>query len=108
MRRPCFHVTFALVLSATLLAAASGSQNAPAAAVPALASVIADVEAGRRSTPIVGEPTPDGNTIVTFLARRAGRRVPRIVSDVTGWGERGDGTFDAGVGTMRRVGRTDW
>jgi enterochelin esterase-like enzyme len=108
VRRPCVHVTFALVLGATLLAAATSSQNAPAAAVSALVSVIADVEAGRRGTPIVGQPTPDGNTIVTFLARRAGGRVPRIVSDVTGWGERGDGTFDTGVGTMRRVGRTDW
>jgi enterochelin esterase-like enzyme len=45
---------------------------------------------------------------VTFLARPAGSRVPRIVSDVTGWGEHTDGTFDFTAGTMTRVGRTDW
>jgi len=38
--------------------------------------------------------------LVTFLARRDGVQVPRIVSDVTGWGERIDGTFDTTVGTM--------
>lgn len=108
MRRQCFHVTFALVLSATLLAAASSSQEAPAAGTRDLASAVADVEVRRRGTPIVGEPMPDGHTTVTFLARRDGGRVPRIVSDVTGWGEREDGTFDAGIGTMRRVGSTDW
>lgn len=110
MRRPSVQLTFALaaVLAVTLFAAAPGSREMPAARASALASVVADVEAGRRSTPIVGEPTPDGHTTVTFLARRNGGRAPRIVSDVTGWGERGDGTFDAGVGTMRRVGRTEW
>jgi len=45
---------------------------------------------------------------VTFLARRTGGPVPRIVSDVTGWGEHADGTFDITAGTMTRVGGTDW
>jgi enterochelin esterase-like enzyme len=45
---------------------------------------------------------------VTFLARSVDGRVPRIVSDVTGWGEHVDGTFNFSVGRMTRVGRTDW
>lgn len=69
---------------------------------------IAEIEAGRSTTPLIGESSADGNVRVTFLARRSGARVPRIVSDVTGWGERLDGTFDFTVGRMTRVGRTDW
>jgi enterochelin esterase-like enzyme len=74
-----------------------------------LAAAIAEVEARRATTPLVGEPNDDGSVPVTFLARSAGAEVPRIVSDVTGWGENvADGTFDLGVGTMTRVGRTEW
>jgi enterochelin esterase-like enzyme len=83
-------------------------QGSPAAPPSVLEAVVADVEAGRRTTPIVGEPAPSGDVVVTFLAKRAGGRTPRIVSDVTGWGERVDGTFDLGVGRMTRLGRTDW
>ncbi len=74
----------------------------------ALEAAIADVEAGRRSTPLIGEATPGGEATVTFLARSAGGREPRIVSDVTGWGERLDGTFDFTAGAMTRVGSTNW
>jgi enterochelin esterase-like enzyme len=74
----------------------------------ALLSAIADIEAGRTKTPIVAEGAPGGDVTVTFLARKEAGNVPRIVSDVTGWGEHIDGTFDFSVGTMTRVGETDW
>ncbi len=80
----------------------------PDGAAAGLESVIAKVEAGRRSTPLVGEPTSRGDRIVTFLAQESGGQAPRIVSDVTGWGERIDGTFDFTTGRMRRIGATDW
>jgi enterochelin esterase-like enzyme len=74
----------------------------------ALEAAIVDIEAGRKTTPLIGEPTARGDATVTFLAKRTGGPVPRIVSDVTGWGEHTDGTFDFTAGTMTRVGRTDW
>jgi enterochelin esterase-like enzyme len=83
-------------------------QGPQARRVDALESAVADVEAGRRTTPLVGETTADGEVTVTFFARSADGREPRIVSDVTGWGEHVDGTFDATVGRMTQVGRTDW
>jgi enterochelin esterase-like enzyme len=73
-----------------------------------LKAAIADIEAGRRTTPLIGPPDSDGRATVTFLARRGGGPVPRIVSDVTGWGERPDDTFDFKAGTMTRVGAVDW
>ena len=45
---------------------------------------------------------------MTFLAKRDGDLVPRIVSDVTGWGEHPDGTFDFNTGAMARVAGSDW
>jgi enterochelin esterase-like enzyme len=79
-----------------------------AATAAALESAIAEIEAGRKTTPLIGEPAAGGDAPVTFLAERAGNPVPRIVSDVTGWGEHLDGTFDVTIGTMTRVGRSDW
>jgi enterochelin esterase-like enzyme len=73
-----------------------------------LQAAIAEIEAGRRSTPLVGEPTAGGDVTVTFLAKRAGGPAPRVVSDVTGWGEHIDGTFDFAAGTMTRVGTSGW
>jgi len=78
------------------------------AAVAGMEAAIREIEAGRQSTPLIGAPAPGGDTTVTFLARQVGGRVPRIVSDVTGWGEHTDGTFDFTAGTMTRVGRTEW
>ena len=80
----------------------------PAPGAAALEAAVAAIEAGRTTTPLIGEPTAGGDAMVTFLARRTGGPVPRIVSDVTGWGEHTDGTFDVTAGTMTRVGRTDW
>jgi enterochelin esterase-like enzyme len=82
-----------------------GAQAGPAIAIEA---AIAEIEAGRRTTPLVGEPAAGGGRVVTFLARREGGQAPRIVSDVTGWGEHVDGTFDFSAGTMARVGQSDW
>ena len=73
-----------------------------------LQAAIAEIEAGRRTTPLIGEPASNGEVEVTFLAKREGGQAPRIVSDVTGWGEHIDGTFDFTAGTMARVGATDW
>lgn len=86
----------------------SGPGRVPAAASRALEAAIAEIEAGRRTTPLIGAPAAGGDVTVTFLARAEGGRAPRIVSDVTGWGEHADGTFDFTVGTMTRVGASDW
>jgi len=80
----------------------------PGGAVTPLQAAIAEIEAGRKTTPLIGESTAGGDATVTFLAKRNGGLVPRIVSDVTGWGESTDGTFDFTAGTMARVGRTEW
>ena len=83
-------------------------RHASAPEVTALEAAIAEIEAGRKTTPLIGESAAGGDATVTFLAKRTGGPVPRIVSDVTGWGEHADGTFDIAAGTMTRVGRTDW
>ena len=75
----------------------------------ALDVAIAEIEAGRRTTPLVVQPAKGADATVTFLVKSSNGRVPRIVSDVTGWGENAiDDTFDATAGTMTRVGSTDW
>ncbi len=74
-----------------------------------LEAAIAQVEAGRKTTPLVREPTAAGDVTVTFLAKSPNGQVPRLVSDVTGWGENAaDNTFDFNIGRMTRVGRSDW
>ena len=85
-----------------------GGYQEPDDDLRALLAAIVEVEAGRRTTPIIGEPVADGNVTVTFLAQSPGGQVPRVVSDVTGWGEHIDGTFDFAAGTMTRVGTSDW
>jgi hypothetical protein len=89
---------------------AIGAGRGGALASPAIAieATIAEIEAGRRTTPLVGEPAAGGERVVTFLARQEGGQPPRIVSDVTGWGEHVDETFDFSGGTMARVGQSDW
>ena len=75
----------------------------------ALAQTIREIEAGRATTPLVEQPIPGSEATVTFLVKGTGDEVPRIVSDVTGWGVRPDDeTFDLTVGAMTRVGTSDW
>ncbi len=74
-----------------------------------LDAAIAEIVAGRRTTPLVVQPTPGSAATVTFLVKSTDGQVPRIVSDVTGWGESPDDSFfDLNVGTMTRIGSTDW
>lgn len=55
------------------------------------------------------QPAGGADATVTFLVKSVDGQVPRIVSDVTGWGENVvDNTFDLTRGTMTRVGSTDW
>jgi enterochelin esterase-like enzyme len=97
-----------LVVAGLLAAATARSLRTSKDALGPVESAVADVEAGRRTTPLVGDARPDRQVTVTFLARADGGLAPRIVSDVTGWGEHVDGTFDFTVGAMARVGRSDW
>lgn len=60
------------------------------------------IESGTFSVPVV-----NGDT-VTFYAQSDAGAAPRVVSDVTGWGERADGTFDFTVGRMRPIEGTNW
>jgi len=83
-------------------------RGAPVPGAATREAAISEIEAGRKTTPLIGEPAAGGDATVTFLAKRTGGREPRIVSDVTGWGEHVDGTFDFAAGTMTRVGRTEW
>lgn len=105
---PLFVLAMMGVLVATgvlaLRAAHGQGHPGPGGTVTALQAAIAEVEAGRKTTPLIGGPTTSGDATVTFLAKRAGVQVPRIVSDLTGWGVRADGTFDSAAGTMTRVG----
>ena len=83
--------------------------DGPDAADRALETTIAEIEAGRATTPLVAQPSPGSDATVTFLVQSADGRAPRIVSDVTGWGEAPDDSyFDLTIGTMTQVGSTDW
>ena len=74
-----------------------------------LDAAIADIEAGSASTPLVVQPAPGSDATVTFLVRSTDGQVPRIVSDVTGWGEsQDDSTFDLTIGTMTPLGSRGW
>jgi enterochelin esterase-like enzyme len=85
-----------------------GGHKGPDDDLRALLAAIVEVEAGRGTTPLIGGASAGGDVTVTFLARSPGGPVPRVVSDVTGWGEHVDGTFDFATGTMTRVGTSDW
>jgi len=76
---------------------------------PALATTIADVDAGRANTPLVIQPGVGSEATVTFLVKSTDEQTPRIVSDVTGWGESPDDSFfDLTVGEMTNIGSTGW
>jgi enterochelin esterase-like enzyme len=98
----------AIAVLAVTLSCARGPR-APGAADPALVEAIAELESGRGTTPIVVQPSRGSEADVVFLVKGVDGRVPRIVSDVTGWGESpDDSSFDLTIGTMTRVGSTDW
>jgi enterochelin esterase-like enzyme len=108
MHPTSWHLLRAVVAAAAIAPALTSGQARRPVRVAALEAAIAEIEQGRATTPVVGDATAGGDFPVTFLARRVAGRLPRIVSDVTGWGEHVDGTFDAGAGRMTRVGRTAW
>jgi enterochelin esterase-like enzyme len=60
------------------------------------------IENGTMAVPVVTASD------ITFYAEADGTTPPRLVSDLTGWGERPDGTFDFNVGQMRRLSGTNW
>jgi enterochelin esterase-like enzyme len=114
-RLPCRRAVAALrtagaVLVLPLIAASCGP--APPAETSddrALEAAVADVEAGRRTTPLIHQPEEGGDARVTFLVKSSGDETPRIVSDATGWGGRPDDSFfDETIGTMSRLGSSDW
>jgi enterochelin esterase-like enzyme len=81
----------------------------PAGPEPGIEEAIEEIEAGRASTPVILQPTPGSQATVVFLVQSADGPTPRIVSDVTGWGESPDDShFDVTIGAMTRVGATDW
>lgn len=104
------------VIGTIVLISYFGSRNpARAPGAPEIAtgtasldSAIKDIEAGTRTSPLIGDQPRRGMPTVTFLAKADGKDLPRIVSDATGWGERADGTFDFNVGKMARVVGTEW
>jgi len=70
---------------------------------------ISEIETGHATTPLIKQSAPGAEASVTFLVRSPDGRAPRIVSDVTGWGESPDDSFfDLTVGTTEQVGATGW
>ncbi len=112
MPRVNLYVVGLTVLFVGLISWFTSPAEAPEAPAPpaedaALLEDIRQIEAGGLATPVVRQGS-DGAVSLTFLAKREGGSVPRVVSDVTGWGERADGGVDFSVGALTRVGRTDW
>jgi enterochelin esterase family protein len=98
-----------LIAAVCVTASCARSPQLPAGLERDVEAAIAQIEAGRETTPLIVQPAPGLDASVTFLVRSSGGQVPRIVSDVTGWGESpDDSTFDLSIGTMTRVGSTDW
>lgn len=91
----------ALVVVIGVMAYLSTSTRAPADD-HTLSAELQAIENGTLAAPVVSANQ------VTFYARADGTTKPRIVSDLTGWGEKPDGTFDFDSGRMRRVDGTDW
>jgi enterochelin esterase-like enzyme len=99
----------ALVLFAVVGLSCGRAPHEGVAGDKALDVAIAEIEAGRRTTPLIAQPANGADATVTFLVKSSDGRLPRIVSDVTGWGENPvDNTFDVTAGTMTRVGSSDW
>ncbi len=105
------HVSRLSVTVAVLILTVScdSAQEEPGAAEGAHGKAIADVDAGRATTPLIEQTAPGTDAAVTFLVHATDGQTPRIVSDVTGWGESpDDSAFDLSIGTMARMGSPDW
>jgi enterochelin esterase-like enzyme len=101
--------TIALICVLTVVASCAPGPNREGSVDRSLERAIAEIEAGRATTPLIEQVAPGSDASVTFLVKSAGDQVPRIVSDVTGWGESPDDShFDTTIGTMARVGSTHW
>lgn len=99
----------ALMIVLIITASCGRDPGPPGTADRSIESVIAEIKAGRANTPLVVQPAPGSDATVTFLVQSGDGQVPRIVSDVTGWGEAPDDSyFDMTIGTMTQVGSTDW
>lgn len=98
-------VRLRLLVSAIVFVGVIGYLSMPTFAPPADKAELAllpSIERNEVSLPIVR-----GNT-VTFYAEGDEGTPPRVISDLTGWGERPDGTFDFTVGHMHRIGGSRW
>lgn len=96
-----FRLAAALLVIVGVIAYLTTTTRAPEedkAARPELAAI----ESGKTPVPVVSA------TDITFYAEGDPSAPPRIVSDLTGWGERADGTFDFSVGKMRQIPGTKW
>ncbi len=103
------HRTVALIATVLVGVSCARDRKESGGAEQSLDNAIAGIEAGRTTTPLVMQPSPGSDASVTFLVESPAGEVPRIVSDVTGWGESpDDSTFDLNIGTMTRIGSTDW
>ena len=100
-----------VVMTAVVCIAVSCARDRerPGGTERSLDHAIAEIEAGRATTPLIAQDAPGADATVTFLVKSTDGEVPRIVSDVTGWGEApDDSSFDLGIGTMNRIDTTPW
>ncbi len=101
--------TVATIRTFALIALAGVAVSCARDSEPGLEAAIEGIQSGRLTTPLVAQPSPGSEAAVTFLVQSTNGEVPRIVSDVTGWGEApDDSSFDLTIGTMAPVGSTGW
>jgi len=98
-------VRLRIVIAIIVLIGVIGFLSVPARAPAANAAdraMLQLVESGQARVPVVRGDQ------VTFFAEGDGGLSPRLVSDLTGWGERADGSFDFSVGKMQQIAGTNW
>lgn len=101
--------TVATIRTFALIALAGVAVSCARESVPRPEAAIEGILSERLTTPLVAQPSPGSDAAVTFLVQGTNGEVPRIVSDVTGWGEApDDSSFDLTIGTMTPVGSTPW
>ena len=95
------HTALAVIVAVCIGALCACNQEGPGGIDQSLDHAIAEIEAGRATTPLVAQPVPGSEATVNFLVKSDDGEVPRIVSDVTGWGEAPDDpSFYQRIGTM--------